>query len=67
MVASRWIHLDVERIERETDRAFKLILDDGEEVWMPKSQVSDPDDYQEGDTNVSMSVTDWIAEQKGLA
>lgn len=67
MSASRYIHLDVARIERETDKAFLLILEDGEEVWIPKNQIADVDDYEEGDTNCSVSVTIWIAEQKGLA
>jgi hypothetical protein len=62
----RWVHLDVEEIRRETDRAFLLVLD-GEEVWVPKSQVSDPEDYAEGDRDVSLSVTDFIAHEKGLA
>jgi hypothetical protein len=67
MGASRYIHLDVERIVRETDKAFLLLLEDGEEVWIPKNQVADADDYAEGDENCSISVTEWIANQKGLA
>lgn len=67
MSASRYIHLDVARIERETDKALLLILEDGEEVWMPKNQIADVEDYEDGDTNCTVSVTTWIAEQKGLA
>lgn len=67
-MAGEWVHLDVAKILRETDRAFLLRLEeDGEEVWVPKAQVSDPEDYQEGDENVTVSVTRWLAEQKGLA
>lgn len=65
---SNWIHIDVEEIRKETDRAFLLILDDFPDgVWLPKNQVSDPQDYHEGDCEVSMSITEWIAEQKGIA
>jgi len=64
---SNWIHLDVVEIARETDKAFKLVLEDGEEVWIPKGQISDPEDYKEGDRNCSISITEWIAEQKGIA
>ena len=66
MGASNWIHLDVEEIKAETDAAFLIVLDDGE-YWIPKSQISDPEDYEKGDTDVSMSITEWIAEQKGIA
>jgi hypothetical protein len=61
------VHLDVEEIVKETDSAFLLRLDDGEEVWIPKSQVSDPESYAQGDCNATVSVTEWIAKQKGLA
>ncbi len=67
MSASNWIHLEVKLIVRETPAAFLLRLDDDEEYWIPKSQVSDPEDYEEGDADCSMSVTEWIAEQKGIA
>lgn len=66
MSASNWVHLDVERIERETDAAFLLLLEGGELVWVPKSQVSEPGDYSAGDENLTVSVTEWIAQQKGL-
>jgi hypothetical protein len=62
---SRWVHIDVDRIEQETDAAFLLDID-GEEIWVPKSQVADARDYVKGDENVSMSITEWIARQKGL-
>ncbi len=61
-----WVHLDVDRIKKATDKAF-LVEIDGEEYWLPVSQVSDPDDYEEGDTDCTMSVTEWIAHEKGLA
>lgn len=67
MSASRWIHLDVKLIVKETDRAFLLRLDDDEEHWIPKNQVSDQDDYSEGDENASMSISEWIAGEKGIA
>lgn len=66
MSQSGWVHLDVDEVLRETDKAFLLLID-GEEVWVPKSQVSDADKYEAGDTDVTVSVTTWLAEQKGLA
>ena len=61
-----WIHLDCERIEKITDKAMLAVID-GEEVWLPLSQIADSDDYEEGDEDLTLSVTEWIAEQKGLA
>lgn len=66
MGASNWVHLDVEEIVRETDKAFLVRLEDGEEVWLPKGQVADADDYKEGDTNCTLSISEWIAGEKGL-
>lgn len=61
-----WVHLDVDLIKRETPKAFLVVID-GEEYWLPKSQVSDPDDYAEGDTDACISVTEFIANEKGLS
>jgi hypothetical protein len=66
MGASRYVHLDVERIVKETDAAF-LCLIDGEEHWIPRSQVADDEDYREGDEDVELSVTEWFADKEGLA
>jgi hypothetical protein len=63
--ASNYVHLEVERIQRVTDKALLLLLKDGEEVWIPLSQVADGYDYQEGDENCTVSVTEWIAELEG--
>ena len=61
-----WVHLDVEEIFEETDNAFLLELEDGEEVWMPYSQISDYENYRKGDKNCTISISEWIARQKGL-
>ena len=66
MSASRWVHLDVSEITRETDAAFLVVLEDGEEVWMPKSQIADADDYSQGDQDCTISITAWLANEKGL-
>lgn len=61
-----WVHLDVSLVKRETEKAFLLRLEDGSEVWVPRSQVSEPDDYEEGDEDCTVSVTEWFAEKEGL-
>lgn len=63
---SSWVHLDVREILKATDSAFLLLLESGEEVWIPHSQMDDPESYDEGDEDVTISVTEWIAKQKGL-
>lgn len=60
------VHLDVERIKKETEKAF-LVTIDGEDYWLPKSQISDADDYCDGDQDVTLSITEWLAEEKGLS
>ena len=53
-------------ILKETDEAF-LVRQGDLEVWVPKSQfVENPDEYMEGDENVSFSIPIWLAEKKGL-
>ena len=64
MGASGWVHIDVERIMRETDAAFLVRLTHewgGDQIWLPKSQVSDGGNYSEGDVDLTMSITEWIA------
>jgi len=58
---SPWIHLDVAEIKRDTGKAFLLLLEDGSEHWLPRSVVSDPDDYDQGDRNCVVSVREWFA------
>ena len=66
MSEDRWVHLDVVKVVRETQKAFLLRLESGEEYWIPFSQISDADDYSEGDENCVISVTEWIANEKGI-
>lgn len=60
-----WVHIDVDHIKKETDKAFLCVIDE-EEIWLPKSQISDVADYEEGDRDVSMSISEFIAGEKGL-
>ena len=61
-----FLHFDVEFILRETDKAFLLHFDDGREFWVPKSQISDADDYSEGDEDCTVSITEWFCEKEGI-
>lgn len=66
MGANNYEHILVEKIIRETEKAFLVRLEDGDEHWLPKSQIADADDYREGDEDVELSVTEYIAREKGL-
>lgn len=65
MGASSWVHVTVEKIERETNAALLLLIG-GRRHWVPKSQIADPDTYAVGDQDVTVSLTEWIAQEKGI-
>lgn len=57
------VEIDVDRFVRETEKAL-LVEIDGEQHWLPKSQLLDID----SDDNESGTVTvrHWLAVEKGL-
>lgn len=52
----------------ETEMALKVRLDDGREIWFPKSQIDDDSEVFDADGNSTgtLVVSEWIALQKGL-
>ena len=40
---------------------------EGEEVWIPKSQIHDDSEVYEDGTDGDLVISRWIAEKKGLA
>ncbi len=67
MGASNWVHLEGCNVLRITEGAMLVEYSDSE-VWLPLSQI-DPesrDQYEEGDEDVTVSVTEWIASKRGL-
>lgn len=53
-------------VKKETEKALLVIdTDSGEEFWLPLSQVEKILRRTDGSAEVTMS--DWIAGQKGLA
>ena len=40
MSSSNYVHLDVQLVKKATDKALLCVID-GEEVWLPLSQVAD--------------------------
>lgn len=62
---SDYVCIEIDKILRETDKAF-LVRIDGDETWLPKSQMADWEDYEVGDVDLEISVTEWIAKEKEL-
>lgn len=65
MGQSRWVHVTVNEIKAATDKAVLAEID-GEQVWIPRSQISEGEKYERGDAGVTLSVTEFIAEKLGL-
>ncbi len=65
MSASNWVHLEDCLVLKATDKAL-LVEYDGEEVWPPLSQISEAEQYEVGDKDVTISITAWLAKQKGI-
>ena len=65
MSQSGFIHLEDCAVIKVTDAAI-LVKHEGEHHWLPKSQVADPETFEAGDTDVTVSITEWLAKQKGI-
>lgn len=55
---------DVVKFGTETDKALQITTPEGEIVWLPFSQVHSVERETDGTGQVTM--TEWIAKQKGL-
>lgn len=62
---SNYVHLEECEIKAETEKAFLIVYEDAE-YWIPKGQMANPDDYKKGQTGRTVSITEWIAGEKGL-
>lgn len=63
--SSDQVEIYVDRLVRQTDKAA-LCLIDGEEVWLPWSQIDDGSEIERnGDSGVAY-IPRWLADQKHL-
>lgn len=60
MSRGEMVEVFVERLVRETSAAWLVETADGEEVWLPKSQV----ELDDGESVVR--VPEWLAIEEGL-
>ncbi len=65
MSQSGLVHLENCTIKRATDKAFLVVYDESE-YWIPRSQIANESDLEEGDDDVTVSATEWIVEQKNI-
>lgn len=67
MGATNYVHLEGCDVLKVTEKAVLIKLDD-EQHWIPVSQLADGEDHnlEDGDKGVTVSITEWIAEQKGI-
>lgn len=66
MSASSWVHVDFTQITAATADALLVAISGGDEVWIPKSCIADPEDYRKGNKNGSISIREWFAKKIGL-
>jgi hypothetical protein len=62
--ATGLIDLAVRVIRKESEKAFNVCLDDGRIWWLPKSQVTDAEQYQAGDRECTMTIPEWLYDLK---
>ena len=55
---------DVECV-KETEKAI-LVDIEGDEYWIPKSQVDDDSEVYEEDTEGTLVISEWFANKEGL-
>lgn len=65
--ASGWVHVEGASITKETAKAFFVEVEEwGQGKWIPKSVISHPEVYNEGDKDVTISLQEWFALKEDL-
>lgn len=63
---TEYVELEVE-IVTSTDKAVLVRTEDGEEKWIPWSQIEDNgEDFKEKGLIVTMYVSEWFCKNEGL-
>lgn len=64
-MGSEFVLVKVDRVQKLTDKAALCVLGENE-VWVPLSQVENPEELEEGFEDVEISVAEWFARKEGL-
>jgi len=59
------VELDVDEVVAETDLAFLVRAEDGEEYWIPKKLIQSGDVSERGDSG-TLEIPEWFAEREGI-
>lgn len=62
---SRYIEVEVDECLRTTDRAALLVIE-GDEHWIPFSQIEDNGERLTEGYSGRLYLTEWICDQKGI-
>lgn len=60
-----WVYITAESVEQVTPNAI-CIKYRGQRIWLPKSQIEEPEKFDYGDTDVTIGMSEWIAQQKEI-
>ena len=60
------VSVEVERVKCATDKALCVVVE-GEEVWIPRSQIHDDSEVWDEGHEGTLVVPLWLAEAKGIA
>jgi hypothetical protein len=66
MAEHDYVWFENTRVLGVTSKALHVVLEGVGEAWLPKSQVEDPERLAEGDTGITLGVSQWILDQKGI-
>lgn len=59
------VRIEDVRVEHATAKALLCVID-GDEVWIPQSQIDDDSEVWKAGDKGTLVISDWIATQKGL-
>lgn len=63
--SDRWVEFDDVTVKVDTPKALLCIIE-GDEVWIPLSQISEDSEVYRYGSSGKLIVSRWIADQKGL-
>jgi hypothetical protein len=62
---SKTVTISNVHVVRETDKALLCSIE-GEEIWIPKSQIHDDSEVYEDGGEGDLVINEWLAIEKGL-
>lgn len=54
-------------VVRHTAKAVLFELENGEEVWVPRSVIEDHEMLEVGERNIDVEIAEWWCREKGIA